>query len=81
MNEKPNKLTEKMKRAAAIVFLVAATGGMTMIASAPAQASAVEDLKTEIDKVDGIFDTVKDPVVASMAFAAGAMLIKRIVYA
>jgi hypothetical protein len=70
-----------MKRGIAIAFLVIATSGMAMIASSPVQATAVDDLKTEVDKVDGIFDTVQDPVVASMAFAAGAMLIKRIVYA
>jgi hypothetical protein len=75
-------LIEKAKQGLAISCLIAGTSGIGLaVTSMPTHATAVDDLKTEVDKVDGIFDVIQDPVVASMAFAAGAMLIKRIVYA
>ena len=75
------KTQERVKKGLAIGYLIGGGMALAMSIMPSAHATAVDDLKTEVDKVDGIFDTVKDPVVASMAFAAGAMLIKRIVYA
>lgn len=46
-----------------------------------AQATPVDDLVTETDKLEGIYDTVLPVAVGAMAFAMGAGILKRVAYA
>lgn len=55
--------------------------GGALGAQAQTATSPVDDLITETDKLDGIYDTVLPVAVGAMAFAMGAGILKRVAYA
>lgn len=63
--------------------LTALSFGVLLLSSQSAFAAttAVDDLKTEADKLDDVYAAVVPMAVASIVFSIGAMLIKRIAFA
>ncbi len=63
-----------MKKTFALALLLSG------IAIAPAAATAVDDLKTETDKISGIYDKVLPTVVGATVFSMGATVLKRVIF-
>lgn len=56
--------------------------GLTLVAMQPvsAQTTPIDDMATEVAKVDGIADAVIPLAIASVVFGVGALIIKRFAY-
>lgn len=78
------KTTKKKNNFAKVALASLVVGSSLFLAVSPSFAATtttpIDDLAIEVNKVDGIFDALVGPAVASTVFAIGAVLVKRIAF-